>query len=157
MAEIFILVEHRQGQVRDVTYEMLTKGRELAQKANAQLTAVLLGKDVKNHATALSAHANNVLVVEDTKLENFNSDAYQKVLASLISERKPLLTLMGHTSYGVDLAPSLAVSLNAPLATDCIDLGFENNTLTVTRQMYGGKVNVTATLRKAESYIVTVR
>jgi electron transfer flavoprotein alpha subunit len=53
MAEIFVLVEHRQGQVRDVTYEMLTKGRELAQKTNAQLTAVLLGKDVKNHATAL--------------------------------------------------------------------------------------------------------
>jgi electron transfer flavoprotein alpha subunit len=157
MAEIFVLVEHRQGQVRDVTYEMLTKGRELAQKTNAQLTAVLLGKDVKSHATALSAHANSVLLVEDAKLENFNSDAYQKVLSHLISERKPLLTLMGHTSYGIDLAPSLAVSLNAPLATDCIDLGFENEALTVTRQMYGGKVNVTATLRKAESYIVTVR
>jgi electron transfer flavoprotein alpha subunit len=44
-----------------------------------------------------------------------------------------------------------------PLATDCIDLEFENETLTVTRQMYGGKVNVKAVLRKAESYIVTVR
>jgi electron transfer flavoprotein alpha subunit len=157
MVEIFVLVEHRQGQVRDVTYEMLTKGRELAQKANAQLTAVLMGKDVKSHAAALSAHTNNVLVVEDAKLENFNSDAYQKVLSHLANERKPLLTLMGHTSYGVELAPSLAVSLNAPLATDCIDIGFENNALTVTRQMYGGKVNVTATLRQAESYIVTVR
>jgi len=157
MTEIFVLVEHRQGQVRDVTYEMLTKGRELAQKANAQLTAVLMGKDVKNHATSLSSHANNVLLVEDAKLENFNSDAYQKVLSHLINERKPLLTLIGHTSYGIDLAPSLAVSLNAPLATDCIDLGFENEALTVTRQMYGGKVNVTATLHNAETHIVTVR
>jgi len=64
---------------------------------------------------------------------------------------------MGHTSFGVDLAPSLAVSMNMPLATDCIELQYEGGVLTVTRQMYGGKVNVNATLRKAEGYIVTVR
>ncbi len=157
MREIFVLTEHRQGQIRDITFEMLTKGRELTGKTNTELTAVLLGKDVRNHAKTLSDHAKNVLLIEDSKLENFNSGAYQKVLSNLISERKPLLTLIGHTSFGVDLAPSLAVSLNAPLATDCINLEFEDETLTVTRQMYGGKVNVKAVLRKAESYIATVR
>ncbi|MFQ6074150.1 MAG: electron transfer flavoprotein subunit alpha/FixB family protein [Candidatus Bathyarchaeia archaeon] len=157
MREIFVLTEHRQGQIRDVTFEMLTKGRELAEKTNAELTAVLLGKDVENHAKALSDHAKRVLLVEDARLENFNSEAYQLVLSSLIRERKPLLTLIGHTSFGVDLAPSLAVSLDVPLATDCVDLEFEDETLTVTRQMYGGKVNVKAVLRKAESYIATVR
>jgi electron transfer flavoprotein alpha subunit len=64
---------------------------------------------------------------------------------------------MGHTSYGIDLAPRLAAALNLPLATDLIDLAFENDTLNVTRQMYGGKVNVKATARKAETYIVTIR
>lgn len=157
MTEIFVLTEHRQGQIRDITFEMLSKGRELAGKTNTELTAVLLGKEVKRHAKTLQDYAKKVLLVEDTKLENFNSDAYQKVLSSLIKEHKPLLTLMGHTSFGVDLAPSLAVSLDTPLATDCIDLEFEGETLTVIRQMYGGKVNVKAVLRKAESYIVTVR
>ena len=157
MREIFVLTEHRQGQIRDVTFEMLTKGRELAGKTNTELTAVLFGKDVKDHAKTLSDYAKNVLLVEDARLENFNSEAYQKVLSNLITERKPLLTLLGHTSFGVDLAPSLAVSLNVPLATDCVDLEFEDETLTVTRQMYGGKVNVKAVLRKAESYIATVR
>jgi len=157
MREIFVLTEHRQGQIRDVTFEMLTKGRELAGKTNTELTAVLFGKDVKNHAKILSDYAKNVLLVEDAKLENFNSEAYQKVLSNLIRERKPLLTLIGHTSFGVDLAPSLAVSLDAPLATDCVDLEFEDEKFTVTRQMYGGKVNVNAVLRKAESYIATVR
>ena len=157
MAEIFVLTEHRQGQIRDITLEMLTKGRELSEKTNSELVAVLLGKDVKEHAKTLSEYAKKVLLVEDSKLENFNSEAYQRTLSSLIKERRPLLTLIGHTSFGVELAPSLSVSLNLPLATDCIGLTFENDTLTVTRQMYGGKVNVNATLRKAESYIATIR
>jgi electron transfer flavoprotein alpha subunit len=157
MGEIFVLAEHRQGQIRDITFEMLTKGRELAGKTNTELTALLLGKDVKNQAKTLTDYARRVLLVEDEKLENFNSEAYKKVLSSLIKEHKPLLTLIGHTSFGVDLAPSLAVSLNMPLATDCIGLEFEDETLTVTRQMYGGKVNVKAVLHKAEGYIATVR
>jgi electron transfer flavoprotein alpha subunit len=65
--------------------------------------------------------------------------------------------MMGHTSYGIELAPRLAAALNIPLATDCIDLGFEDDTLSVTRQLYGGKVNVKATVRKAETYMVTIR
>jgi electron transfer flavoprotein alpha subunit len=157
MQDIFVLAEHRQGQIRDITLEMLTKGRELAGKTNKDLTAILFGKDVKEEAKNLSQYAKRVLVVEDAKLENFNSEAYQKVLSNLIKEHQPLLTLIGHTSFGVDLAPSLAASLNAPLATDCIDLKFENEILTVIRQIYGGKVNVNAALRKAGSYIVTVR
>ncbi|MCS7124640.1 MAG: electron transfer flavoprotein subunit alpha/FixB family protein [Candidatus Bathyarchaeota archaeon] len=157
MAEIFVLAEHRQGQLRDITFEMLTKARETAEKANADLTAVLLGKNIKEHAKILSEYSKKVLLVEDDKLENFNSDAYQKVLTYLIKEHKPTLTIIGHTSYGVELAPRLAAALNIPLATDCLDFGFEGERFTVTRQMYGGKVNVKAALRKAESYMVTVR
>jgi electron transfer flavoprotein alpha subunit len=157
MVELFVLAEHRQGQIRDITFEMLSKAGEIAEKTSAELTAVLFGKDVKEHAKVLSEYAKRVLLVEDAKLENFNSDAYQKVLTTLMKEHKPHLTLIGHTSYGVELAPRLAASLGLPLATDCIDLTFENGTFIVTRQMYGGKVNVKAKLRKSESYIVTVR
>ncbi len=136
---------------------MLTKGREIAENTNMDLTAVLLGKDVKEYAKNISEYAKRVLLIEDAKLENFNSETYQKVLFKLINEHKPLLTILGHTSLGVDLAPSLAVALDLPLATDCIDLGFESENLIIRRQMYGGKVNVKATVRKSKSYIVTVR
>jgi len=157
MKEIFVLAEHRQNELRDVTFEMLTKGRAISQKINADLTAVLLGHDVKEFAKRLADHAKKVLIIDDTRLENFNAETYQKVLSHLISERKPSLMLMGHTAFGVDLAPSLATELNIPLATDCIDLNFEGEKLSVVRQVYGGKVNVEATLRKSESYIVTLR
>jgi electron transfer flavoprotein alpha subunit len=157
MAGIFVLTEHRQGQVRDITYEMLTKARELAAKTSAEVIAVMLGKNVKEHAKAIAEYAKSVLVVEDERLENFNSEAYRTILTKLIAEHKPILLMMGHTSYGVDLAPRLAAALNLPLATDCIDLIFEGDTLKVTRQMYGGKVNVSVTVRKAETYVATVR
>jgi len=157
MTGIFVLAEHRQGQLRDITFEMLTKARELAEKTNAEPVAVILGKDVREHAKNLAEHAKKILLVEDARLENFNSEAYQRVLSHLIKEHKPVLSIIGHTSYGVELAPRLAASLNIPLATDCIDLAFEGDTFTVTRQMYGGKVNAKATLRKSESYMVTVR
>lgn len=157
MAGIFVLAEHRQGQIRDITYEMLTKARELAEKANVNVTAVLLGNNVKEHAKNLAEYASTVIIVEDAKLENFNSEAYKKVLSSLITMHKPLLVMTGHTSQGVDLAPRLAAALNLPLATDCVDLAFENDVFIVTRQMYGGKVNVKATVRKAETYLATIR
>ena len=157
MAKILVLAEHRQGAIRDITYEMLTKARELAEKTNAELTAIVLGKNAKELAKPLTEYAKTIIAVEDGKLENFNSEVYKKILTKLITEHKPSLVLMGHTSYGIDLAPRLAAALNLPLATDLIDLAFENDTLNVTRQMYGGKVNVKATARKAETYIVTIR
>jgi len=157
MAKILVLAEHRQGAIRDITYEMLTKARELAEKTNAELTAIVLGKNAKELAKPLTEYAKTIIAVEDGKLENFNSEAYKKILTKLITEHKPSLVLMGHTSYGIDLAPRLAAALNLPLATDLIDLAFENDTLNVTRQMYGGKVSVKATARKAETYIVTIR
>jgi len=157
MKELFVLAEHRQGELRDVTFEMLTKGREISQKINADLTAVLLGHNVKEFAKKLADHAKKVLIINDARLENFNAETYQKILSHLISERKPSLTLIGHTAFGVDLVPSLATELNTPLATDCIDIDFEGEKLVVVRQVYGGKVNVKAGLRKSESYIVTLR
>jgi electron transfer flavoprotein alpha subunit len=156
MTEIFVLAEHRQGQMRDITYEMLTKAREITEKTNAKLTAVLLGKNAKELAKPLTEYA-NVIVVEDQKLDNFNSEAYKKVLSKLIIEHKPSLVTIGHTSYGIDLAPRLATVLKLPLATDCIDFSFENEAFIVTRQMFGGKVNVKATVSRAETYMVTVR
>jgi len=157
MTELFVLVEHRQGELREITFEMLTKARELSQEMNIDTTAVLIGHNIREFEKRLVDQAKRVLIVDDAKLENFNAEAYQRVLFDLISKRKPLLTLIGHTSFGIDLAPSLATELNMPLATDCIDLNFEGEKLVVLRQVYGGKVNVKASLSKSESYIITLR
>ncbi len=157
MKEIIVLAEHRKGELRDVTWEMLSKGRQLAESAGADLGVVLLGKGVNHLAEALKSKANKIFLFEDERLEFYNSETYEKVLTQLITERKPFLTLIGHTATGMDFAPSLAAHLKMPLATDCIGIDLQGETFSLTRQLYGGKANAAVSFVKKGSYMVTVR
>lgn len=157
MREVIVLAEHRRNEIRDITFEMLTKGRQLTEKIRSELVAVIFGKNIRDKAEILAKYADKVLLVDDDRFEFFNSDVYQQALSMIIRERKPLLTMIGHTSYGLDLAPSLAVSLNIPLVTDCLELEFSNGSLIATRQMYGGKIYCKILVKKSESYIATIR
>lgn len=157
MSEIFVLVEHRQGKIRDITYEILQVAEKLASQQGLSSTAVLLGHHVKNFAEELATKSSKVLVVEDAQLEHFNSILYQKVLSSLIAKYQPFLTLIGHTAFGMDLAPSLSVEMGFPLITDCISLSFDGNCLKAIRSIYGGKVNANVSVRESKGYMVTIR
>jgi electron transfer flavoprotein alpha subunit len=157
MGDIFVLVEHRQGKIRDITYEMLGIGEKIAQQQGASSVAVLLGHGVKNLAEELALRASKVLVIEDEKLENFNPLPYQKVLSTLYSKYQPFLTLMGHTAFGMDLAPRVSVELGLPLATDCIGLSREGTRMKATRSIYGGKVQASISLRESPGYLATIR
>ncbi len=157
MVEVLVLAEHRKGELRDITFEMLTGARKICDKIGADLTVALLGFNVKEFAKELTDYAKQVLIVEDERIKEFNSEAYQKILAKIIGERKPLLVMVGHTAIGMDLAPSLAASLNIPLTTDCIGLDFKDGKLYAIRQIYSGKVNAEITFKDAETYMVTIR
>ncbi|MCW7075786.1 MAG: electron transfer flavoprotein subunit alpha/FixB family protein [Candidatus Syntrophoarchaeum sp.] len=156
MAEIFVLAEHREGELREITFEMLGAAKYLGKDMGATVTAVLLGHDVDTYAEKLGSYADTVLVVDDPKLDYFNAEIYQKVLSKLISDKNPVVTLIGHTAFGMDLAPALAVELGLPLATDCIGLEVDGGKLFVTRQIYSGKVNAKVSL-KGDQYMVTIR
>ncbi|MGB9629370.1 MAG: electron transfer flavoprotein subunit alpha/FixB family protein [Thermodesulfobacteriota bacterium] len=157
MGEIFVLVEHRQGKIREITYEMIGLGENLANQKGTSLTSLLLGHDVKPLAEDLSSRTSKVLVVEDENLKNFNSVFYQQTLSSLISKYQPFLLLIGHSAFGMDLAPSLSIETDLPLVTDCIDLSFENGKLKATRSIYGGKVNASISLKESKGYMATIR
>jgi electron transfer flavoprotein alpha subunit len=157
MNDIFVLVEHRQGEIRDITFEMLMKGKQLCEKAGNSLTAVLLGNGVGAMAEELKARANRIVLIEDPQLENFNSEAYQQVLGDLVQQEKPSLVLVGHTAFGMDLAPSLSTRIKVPLATDCIDVMVEGDHIRANRQTHGGKVNVEVRLKPAQCSMVTLR
>ncbi len=157
MNEIFVLAEHRQGKMREITYELLGCGEELARERGGSLTALLLGYGVKELAEELSMRVPRVLVVEDERLKDFNSVYYQRVLSALLSRDQPLLLLMGHTAYGMELAPSLSVELDLPLATDCLGLSFEGKQLKALRSIYGGKINAQVSLKESKSYMATLR
>lgn len=157
MREIFVLAEHRRGELRDITFEMLAKGMELAEQLGAELGVVLIGHKVEDFANRLTGYANKVFFVDNPRVENFNSEAYQAILSSILAEHQPVLTLIGHTAFGIDIAPSLAIQADIPLSTDCIDLKFEADDLIATRQVYGGKLNAEVAYKKASQYLATIR
>lgn len=157
MNEIFCLAEHRRGKIREITFEMLGKAQELSKPLKANVCAVVLGFKMEEFAQNLKEYADKVLIVEDEGLTDFNSDIYQHVLASLILERKPIVTMIGHTAFGVELAPSLAVQTDIPIAMDCIDLEVDESKVYAIRQIYSGKVNAMVSFSKTDRYMVTIR
>ena len=153
MKDIFVLAEHRRGELREISMEMLTG----AAKLGGTVVAILLGKDVDEFAEKLTGFADKVLYINDDMFENYNSEAYQKALSALIKEHGPGLVLVGNTAQGVDMAPALAVELEAPMVTDITALEMEGDKPKPTRQYYGGKLDAHMALKDADLYIITVR
>jgi electron transfer flavoprotein alpha subunit len=153
MKDIFVLAEHRRGELREISMEMLTG----AAKLGGTVIAVLLGKDVDEFAEKLAGFADKVLYINDDMFENYNSETYQQALSALIKEHGPGLVLVGNTAQGVDMAPALAVELEAPMVTDITALEMEGDKPKPTRQYYGGKLDAHMGMKDADLYILTVR
>lgn len=157
MAEILVVVEHRKQQLTDISLEMLSKGRQLADRSGNDLLAVVIGKDIEKFAAEIANWADKVLAVKEDKLEGSLAEPYQKILSAIIKERKPKLVLIGHSSFGMDLAPALAFDVESPLASDCTDVFIENGNILVSRLIYNGKVEARYSFAPCETIVVTGR
>lgn len=138
---VIVVVEHGAGKPAEVSFEMLGKGRALADALGVKCCAVVLGKGVKPIAEACGA-ADSVLQVEHDALADFNPEAHAKVLAEVLSEREPKLVLVSGTSKGMDVAPEIAAALGVPLVTNVGAVAVEGGEIVATSQVYGGKVSV---------------
>jgi electron transfer flavoprotein alpha subunit len=157
MAEILVLAEHRDGELREITLQMLNKASELSRRYSHELSVVLLGSRPENLIKVLAERAKRIIVYDDERLQHFNADYYKEILTVLINERKPLMVLIGHTPWGMDLAPALAIKTGYPLATDCVDIMLDSDKPKVVRQVYAGKIFCRMIFREAPAYLITVR
>ncbi len=157
MGEIFVVVEHRQGEIREITYEMLWKARELCEASSCSLTAILLCADRTPFVDAVRARADRVIVLEDERLRHYSGDICKEILVQLLKRRSPFMTFLGHTAWGMDLGPALAVRTGFPLATDCVDIFMEDSHPKAIRQIYTGKIFSKVSFRESEGYLITMR
>jgi electron transfer flavoprotein alpha subunit len=158
MAEILVVTEHRNQELADVSREMLSKGRQLANQWSNKLLAVIIGNDIDKQAAEIAKWADKTLTVKNAKLLGGSlAEPYQKILSPIIKERKPKLVLIAHSSFGMDLAPALAVELGVPIATDCTDISMENGNIVVKRSIYNGKVDALYSFAPCETTMVTGR
>jgi electron transfer flavoprotein alpha subunit len=137
-ADIYVLIEHMQGKVNDISYIMLAAGRVLAGGSGGQVVGMLLGHDVEGLTANLAA--DKVLLVDHPALAEFTPEAYQKAMAALIEQSAPRAVLMGETSIGADIAGGLSALLGLPLVSLCRHVGAEGGRLTFTSQICGGKI-----------------
>jgi len=137
---VLVFAEHKEGQWRKVTAELLTRGRAFADQLGGELGAVLLGQGVAGMAGSLGQYGvDKVYLADDERLANYTTDAYTSVVADLIKSLQPQLVLFGHTALAKDLAPRVAQRLGAGLVTDCTGLELAAGKVRFVRPIYAGK------------------
>ncbi len=108
---VWVAAEQRRGEIHKVTYELLGKGRELADRLGTELAAVLLGENIKEMADGLiKAGADKVYVIDDPALKDFNDEAYAHAVAEAAKKYKPEIMLTGATAVGRLISPGFRLN-----------------------------------------------
>ena len=145
------------SETHDLTVEMLGKGRELANKLQTELTAILIGYNVQDKANELIRYgADKVYLVGNPALEHFQAEAYLGILHNLAMTYRPEILLIGSTRNGKPLAARLATRLDTGCVPDCARLSVdENRRLIGERITYGGNAVAKVTF-KSQPQVATV-
>ncbi|HEU0293187.1 MAG TPA: electron transfer flavoprotein subunit alpha/FixB family protein [Anaerolineales bacterium] len=134
--DIFVIAEHMDGDLAEISYEMVGKAKEIAAAFGGQAVAVVLGSGIVADGFASDV----TMFIDNPTLSQFNPEAYGKVIEALVKEKSPRLVMFGWTATGMDLAAWLSARLGKPCVAYARDLCIENNSLVVNSQVYGGKM-----------------
>ena len=154
---VYIYAQQVDNKLSDIAFELVGKAKELAADLNTEVTAVLLGSNVKALATELGEYgADKVIVVDNPALETYRTEPYAQALVSVINEYKPEIMLVGATAIGRDLGPTVSARVKTGLTADCTKLEIgdfpinampgqeqKHNQLLMTRPAFGGNTIAT--------------
>ena len=169
MNNVFVYIEIEEQQIADVSLELLTKGRELANTLGVKLEAVVLGKDVKGLAPELAKYgADTVWYADDEIFAPFRTLPHTAVMVGLIKQEQPQIALFGATPVGRDFAPRVSSALHSGLTADCTELvigehkdpksGKEYDSLLYQiRPAFGGNIIATIVNPECRPQMATVR
>lgn len=158
--DIWVYAEQRQGKLSPVVIELLGEGRKLADVKGIKLNAILVGNDVGHLVDELYSYgAETVYFCQDSKLENYTTDGYSKVVCDAINEFKPEIFLIGATHIGRDMAPRISSRLNTGLTADCtkLEIDEEDGKIKQTRPAFGGNIMATIICPENRPQMSTVR
>ncbi|WP_304340046.1 electron transfer flavoprotein subunit alpha/FixB family protein [Metaclostridioides mangenotii] len=157
---VMVFVEQRSGEVQNVSLELLGKGKELADRLDAKVCAVLLGHNIKRLCEELIQYgADEVVCVDDGNLDVYVTSTYTKAFCEVIKKKDPDIVLVGATTIGRDLAPRVSSSIETGLTADCtsLDIDDESNGLLMTRPAFGGNIMATIICPDHRPQMSTVR
>ena len=160
---VFVFAQQVDNELTPIAFELIGKGKDLAKDLNTDVTAVLIGSDVKSLADELAEYgADKVIVVDDPELKDYRTEPYAHALASVIKEYKPEIMLVGATAIGRDLGPRVSARVKTGLTADCtvLEIGeFKGvaNQLLMTRPAFGGNTIATIACPDHRPQMATVR
>jgi electron transfer flavoprotein alpha subunit len=157
---VWIIAEQRDGDIAPVVYQLLGKGRELADALNVPLAVVVIGFDMRDQAALLAGYgADTVYYVDHSDCAHFNDELYTKILVDIVNQYKPEIVLSGATAIGRSLIPGVATQLETGLTADCTQLEIdpEKKLLLQTRPAYGGHIMATIVCPNHRPQMATVR
>ena len=156
---VWVYAEQRDGQLKGVGYELLAKGRELADSLKTELCAVCLGHNIAGADSLLACGADRVYLVDAPELAVPQEDLYAAEIARLIAEHRPEIVLAGATSLGRAFFPRVAAILKTGLTADCTGLEIDPETklLRQTRPAFGGNLMATILCEHRRPQMATVR
>ena len=154
MSDVLVVTEHRQASFRDVTFELLTAGRTLADATSGDLHVAVVAGDTASLAADVDREGVDVIHTINHG-DEFNHDVFTQAVTALHEDIAPTYLVMPHSVNGLDYAPAVATLLDLPLVTDVVDIALDGN-LHVTREMYGSKLESTLTV-DADTMAFTLR
>lgn len=157
---VWVYVEHDDGGVADVSWELLGAGRRLADDLGVELAGVLLGHRVDDRLPDIFAYgADTVYLVDDPVLAAYRADAYSRAFVRLIESYRPEIVLLGATPAGRELSAMVATGVAAGLTADTTEISInpETRLLEATRPTFGGKQLATIVCERRRPQMATVR
>jgi electron transfer flavoprotein alpha subunit len=153
--DIFVLVEHREGQPSESAFELIGKAKELAGASGGSAVAVVMGGDGGAITGQLGA-ADSVIHVTGDSVADFTPGGYVGALGALVTERTPACVLMPNSAIGMDVAGGLAAVSGLPVAGYATDVRIEDGAVIVTAQIYGGKLNAEVALEGGTALVTVI-
>ncbi len=156
---VWVFAEQRNGEIKGVAYELLAKGRELADALGTDLSAVCLGHRIADVSSLIAYGADKVYLVDSPALADNQEDLLTQQLTALIKEHRPEIVLAGATALGRAFIPRVAAALPTGLSADCIDLNIDagKRLLLQTKPTFGGNIMAVITCPEARPQMATVR
>jgi electron transfer flavoprotein alpha subunit len=156
---VWVFAEQRDGHLKSVAYELLSKGRELANSLGTELCAVCFGYDIGEVEELIAYGADKVYLVDDPALAQSQEDLYTGQLVKLIQQHKPEVVVAGATSLGRSFIPRVAAILRTGLTADCtgLEIDPESKLLLQTRPTFGGNIMATIICQAKRPQMATVR
>ena len=168
---VYVFAQQVDNEISSIAFELLGKAKDLAKDLSTDVTAVLIGSEVKGLADQLAEYgADKVIVVDDPELKDYRTEPYAHALSSVINKYKPEIMLVGATAIGRDLGPRVSGRVATGLTADCTVLeigdfplqavpGQEqlHNQLLMTRPAFGGNTIATIACPYNRPQMATVR